>query len=142
MGSAHDIVYIVDNLDLFSAGEERLQHYDFVKNAPDSPHVRLVKSLYLAVVEPVREEHFRRAVPPGRDVLCVGHFGENPFAAPEVRDLDFFVSSNQDVFPAIRPNLRLNVSVEDAALVHVVQALQDFVYYVLALEKRQLQVFL
>jgi len=71
----------------------------------------------LGSVVAVREKALGRPVPPGRNVLGVGLFAEEALAAAEVGQLDQF-AAHQDV-------LWLDVTVEDAVLVHVLYRLQQ-----------------
>ena len=65
---AHDVVDFLYLVKLVCAREEWVQRANFEKDAANAPHVHLV------VVEAVREQAFRRAVPPRADVLRVRLF--------------------------------------------------------------------
>ena len=111
------LVDLVDLVELVLAGEQRAQTEHFVHDAADAPNVHLVG------VISVREQALRRAIPPGRNVLGQRHVLVEAAAAAEIGELDGF---------AVEQNvLRLDVAVEDAEAVHVVNGLQQLVGVVL-----------
>ena len=62
----HDIMDLLDLIELVRPGKQREERHDLEKHAADAPHVHLV------VVVPVRQEALGRSVPTSGDVFCVG----------------------------------------------------------------------
>ena len=116
-----DLVHLVE---LIVAREQREECEHLEHDAADAPVVHLV-----AVVA-VGHQAFGRPVPASRDVLSEGRLRVDPTAGAEVRKLNLLVL-DEDVFAAsieAKRVLRLDVSVEDAVLVHVVDRLEDLVH--------------
>ena len=109
-----DLMNLVDFVIAWEEGEER-DH--FKEHASHPPQIHLVP------VVSVRQQALGGSVPTRGDVLCVRLLGVDAAARPEVGELDV-VLHEQDV-------LGLDVAVEDAVAVHVVDGLQQLVHVVL-----------
>lgn len=103
-------------VDVVTAGEKRLALDHLGQNAPDGPEV------HLGVVLLPRQHDLRRSVVPRGHVA--GHLGVLDSGQAEVADLEVTVLVDQDV-------QRLQVTVDHARRVHVLEASQDLVREVL-----------
>lgn len=116
-GRPDDVVDLVNLVQLVVAREERVERNDLEEHAADAPQVHLV-----AIVA-VGQQALRRAVPPRADVLRVRLFAVNPAATTEICEFHAVVHY-QNI-------LRLNVPMENAVPVHVIDRLQQLIHVVL-----------
>ena len=109
-----DLVHLVKLIVSWEQGEQRnnLEH-----DAAHAPQIHLVS------IVTVRQQTLGRTVPSGRDILCVRLLRVDATTRAEISQLDL-VFHKEDV-------LRLDVSVEDAVSVHVVNGLHQLVHVVL-----------
>ena len=115
-----DLVHLVD---LVVTREQRKERDNFEEDAANAPEVHLV------AVVPISEQALGCAVPACRDVLCVRLLRVDTTTGAEVSQLHV-VLHEEDV-------LRLDVTMEDAVAVHVVDRLQQLVHVVLDAVLRQ-----
>ena len=116
-GRPDDVVDLVNLVQLVVAREERVERNDLEEHAADAPQVHLV-----AIVA-VGQQALGRAVPPRADVLRVRLFAVNPAATTEICEFHAVVHY-QNI-------LRLNVPMENAVPVHVIDRLQQLIHVVL-----------
>ena len=108
-----DLVHLVY---LVVAREQRKQRDDFEEHAANSPQVHLIP------VVAISEQTLRRTIPPCGDVLSVWLFRVDASARSKVGQLHM-VLAQQNI-------LRLDVPMEDAVPVHVVNGLDELVHVV------------
>ena len=116
VGRAQNMMDFVNLVEFIVTGEEWEQRDDFEHDAADAPQIHLV-----AVVT-IGEEALGRAVPPRRDVLCVGLLRIDAAAGAEVGQFHLILHQKNV--------LRLDVSVEDAVAMHVIDSLHELVHVV------------
>ena len=91
---AEDVVDFVDLVQFVVSGEDRKQRNNFEEDAAYAPVVHFV------IVVAVSHQTFRRAVPPGANVLCEGRLRIHAAAGPEIGKLHLVVP-DQNVFATI-----------------------------------------
>ena len=123
VGRAQDVMDLVHLVELVVPREQREERDNFEHDAAHAPQVHLVP------VVAVRQEALGRSVPARRDVFRVGLLAVDASTAAEVGQLDL-VLHQKDV-------LRLDVPVENAVTVHVVNGLHQLVHVVLDALLRQ-----
>ena len=116
VGRAQNVMNFVHLVEFVVPGEEREQRDDLEHDAADAPQIHLV-----AIVA-VGEEALGRAVPPCRDVLRVRLLRIDTAAGAKVGEFNL-VLHQKNV-------LRLDVTMEDAVAVHVVDRLHELVHVV------------
>lgn len=122
--------YIVDFMYLvyfIISGEQRKQRNNLKENTAHTPEIHFV------TIVAVSQKTLRRPIPPRRNILSVWLLGVNSSAGPKVSKFDV-VFRKENV-------LRLDVSVEDAVSVHVVNRFDKLVHVVLHSVLRQVVPF-
>mmetsp|Transcript_75967 Transcript_75967/g.245889 ORF Transcript_75967/g.245889 Transcript_75967/m.245889 type:complete len:257 (+) Transcript_75967:1021-1791(+) len=116
---AQDVVDLLDLIHLVLSREEREECDDLEADTACR------KKVHLEVVVPIGQQALGGPVPARADVLCERLPRVDASTAAQVRELDLVVHQQQV--------LGLDVAVENAVAVHVVQGLQHFIHVVLDL---------
>ena len=71
------------------------------------------------VIVPIGQQTFRRSIPPGGNILCIGLLGENSLTTAKIGQLDLIIK-NQNI-------LRLDIPMKYPIPMHMINCLQQLI---------------
>ena len=107
----------MDLVNLIVTWKQREERDDLEKDTSKAPHIHLVP------IVSISQETLRSTIPSGRNVLRVGLFGVNASTGSEIGQFNVIIGQ-KDVFG-------LDVSVENAVSMHVINRFQELIHIVL-----------